>query len=306
MPSFVARVERPERGGEWIAYLERRRAAAERWVGPPRARPRRRPRRTARRCGCSDVDGDEERCSPRCSSRRPATSEEAHARGGRAALGADARARLLADLVGERANRRHRPGRGFEALRYRFEIVSDYGAFRDLQRHRMLTVQWQALTPDLGADVPEEVAAAGVGEVYERALERSARRVRAARRGRARRGRAVRALPRLPDPLRARPQRARGDAPDRAALRPRGPSGLPRGRARDARADRRRAPGGRRGDDARRHGDRAAARADPQRDAPARPRAKRPAGGRRCATATPDPRAGNSARVVTSPRAGIE
>src|SRR3712207_46465 len=32
MPSFVARVERPDRGGEWVAYLERRRAAAERWV----------------------------------------------------------------------------------------------------------------------------------------------------------------------------------------------------------------------------------------------------------------------------------
>ena len=60
--------------------------------------------------------------------------------------------------MGERSNRRHRPGRGFEALRYRFEIVSDYGAFRDLQRHRMLTVQWQPLTPDLGAEVPEEVA----------------------------------------------------------------------------------------------------------------------------------------------------
>ena len=80
---------------------------------------------------------------------------------------------MLADLVGERTNRRHRPGRGFEALRYRFEIVSDYGAFRDLQRHRMLTVQWQALTPDLGAEVPEEVVDAGCGDLYERALERS-------------------------------------------------------------------------------------------------------------------------------------
>ena len=69
---------------------------------------------------------------------------------------------MLADLVGERANRRHRPGRGFEALRYRFEIVADYGAFRDLQRHRMLTVQWQSLTPDLGADVPEQVELAGL------------------------------------------------------------------------------------------------------------------------------------------------
>src|SRR4029077_16650849 len=32
MPSFVARVERPDRGGEWVSYLERRREAAERWV----------------------------------------------------------------------------------------------------------------------------------------------------------------------------------------------------------------------------------------------------------------------------------
>ena len=31
MPSFVARVERPDRGGEWTAFLESRRAAAERW-----------------------------------------------------------------------------------------------------------------------------------------------------------------------------------------------------------------------------------------------------------------------------------
>jgi hypothetical protein len=88
-------------------------------------------------------------------------------------LGEDDRAQLLADLVGERRNRRHRPGRGFEALRYRFEIVCDYGAFRDLQRHRMLTCQWQPLTPDLGAGVPEEVEAAGAGDDYRRALERS-------------------------------------------------------------------------------------------------------------------------------------
>ena len=100
---------------------------------------------------------------------------EAEARAAVGDLDAEARGELLADLVGERANRRHRPGRGFEALRYRFEIVSDYGAFRDLQRHRMCTVQWQHLTPDLGAEVPEEVDAAGVGDLYREALERSRR-----------------------------------------------------------------------------------------------------------------------------------
>ena len=51
--------------------------------------------------------------------------------------------------------------------------MSDYGAFRDLQRHRMLTVQWQGLTPDLGAGVPDEVVEAGAGDLYTRALERS-------------------------------------------------------------------------------------------------------------------------------------
>src|SRR5207248_281364 len=67
----------------------------------------------------------------------------------------------------------YRPGRGLETLRYRFEIVSDYGAFRDLQRHRMLTCQWQALTPYLGAGVPEEIDAAGQGDAYRVALDRS-------------------------------------------------------------------------------------------------------------------------------------
>ena len=80
---------------------------------------------------------------------------------------------MLAELIGERSNRRHRPGRGFEALRYRFEVVSDYGAFRDLQRHRMLTVQWQSLGPELGAGVPEELEGAGVAGAYREGLERS-------------------------------------------------------------------------------------------------------------------------------------
>ena len=76
-------------------------------------------------------------------------------------------------MAGPRSNRRHRPGRGWEAVRYRFEIVSDYGAFRDLQRHRMLTCQWQRLGCELGADVPEEVEAAGYGDSYREGLELS-------------------------------------------------------------------------------------------------------------------------------------
>ena len=80
---------------------------------------------------------------------------------------------MLAELVGERRNRRHRPGRGLESLRYRFEVVSDYGAFRDLQRHRLLTIQWQTLTPELGAGVPAELEEAGVADAYREGLARS-------------------------------------------------------------------------------------------------------------------------------------
>jgi hypothetical protein len=56
--------------------------------------------------------------------------------------------RLFHAYVGDRDNRRHRPGRAFERTSYRFDIVSDYGAFRDLQRHRMLTIEWQPLSTD--------------------------------------------------------------------------------------------------------------------------------------------------------------
>ncbi len=68
------------------------------------------------------------------------------------------RARVIAAYVGERLNRRHKPGRGMERTSYRFDILCDYGAFRDLQRHRMLTLEWQPLSTRLGYDVPSELA----------------------------------------------------------------------------------------------------------------------------------------------------
>jgi thymidylate synthase ThyX len=172
MPSFVARVDRPDRGGEWMSYLSERAAQTDTW---------------ARRLGLDRREQDESGPSVRLLSVRgdedellaallfeSASVSEAEARAAVRVLPPDERARLLADLVGERTNRRHRPGRGFEAVGYRFEIVSDYGAFRDLQRHRLLTVQWQTLGPDLGAGVPDELTEAGVADDYRAGLEASA------------------------------------------------------------------------------------------------------------------------------------
>jgi thymidylate synthase ThyX len=170
MPSFVARVERPGRGGRWIEYLRERSRAGERAAA--------RLELIAEAASGPSVrllqsHGDEDNLLAALLFESADCSEES-IRGAVALLDEDDRAALLSELVGGRENRRHRPGRGFEALHYRFEIVSDYGAFRDLQRHRMLTIQWQSLTPNLGAGVPEQVELAGCGDDYRRALEISA------------------------------------------------------------------------------------------------------------------------------------
>ena len=169
MPSFVARVERPDRGGEWISYLERRREAAERWVARM-GLDRSGEDEMAPSVELIDVDGSEHELIA-ASLFESASGPERRILERIRTLPPDEQAEIIAELAGERANRRHRPGRGWEAVRYRFEIVSDYGGFRDLQRHRMLTCQWQRLSPDLGAGIPDEVREAGAGGEYDRALE---------------------------------------------------------------------------------------------------------------------------------------
>ena len=172
VPSFVARVDRPDRGGEWIEYMEERERAGERWASRLGLDRSRRDEDLGPAVRLLSVRGSEEELLAALLFESAAVSED-EARAALRNLPPDERAAMLAELVGERNNRRHRPGRGFEALSYRFEVVSDYGAFRDLQRHRLLTVQWQTLGPELGAGVPEELDEAGVGDLYRAGLERS-------------------------------------------------------------------------------------------------------------------------------------
>jgi thymidylate synthase ThyX len=90
------------------------------------------------------------------------------------AMGVDERVEIVRAYVGERTNRRHRPGRAFERSSYRFDVLADYGAFRDLQRHRMLTIEWQPLSPRHGYTRPEAIDLAGLAEGFDDAMERSA------------------------------------------------------------------------------------------------------------------------------------
>ncbi len=188
IPSFLERVDRPDRGGEWSAYLAETGRATEQtvralwpdadpgsgptlgpervWLGGPSA--------TESQVTLLDFDpeGEEKVLAAACFSVTDLPESELRDRVRK--LSHSDRAELLRAYVGERTNRRHRPGRALERTDYRFEIVTDYGAFRDLQRHRLLTIEWQPLGTRLGFDVPEIVQEAGETAVFTASMERSA------------------------------------------------------------------------------------------------------------------------------------
>ena len=80
---------------------------------------------------------------------------------------------LLATVAEARQNRRDRLPRAFEHAAYTFQITANFGAYRDLQRHRMLTQERQRLTTALGFDVPAELHEYGAGRRFEEEMVRA-------------------------------------------------------------------------------------------------------------------------------------
>jgi thymidylate synthase ThyX len=176
IPSFLQRVDRAERGGEWSAYFAATREDSAREIEmlwPDATVPTEGAAAgPAVRLTDFDPDGEDKVLAAACFPLTVLSEEELLRRVRR--LTAGERKALLSAYVGRRVNRRHRPDRAFERTDYRFELVTDYGAFRDLQRHRMLSVEWQPLTTALGFEVPELVAQAGEAAAYTESMERSA------------------------------------------------------------------------------------------------------------------------------------
>ncbi len=81
---------------------------------------------------------------------------------------------LCNDLAGIRENRRHKPPRALELAFYTFDLVGDFGMYRDLHRHRMLTQQRQPLTTRHGHEIPDEVREAGLEPRFRQAMEQAA------------------------------------------------------------------------------------------------------------------------------------
>jgi len=173
IPSFLKRVDLADRGVAWSTYLATNRTAmdeiAERIFPAAETAADDAPLVTL-----TDFDPDAEvqvvTAMLYAHTHVPERQVEATVR----AMSAEERLQVVRAYTGDRTNRRHRPGRALERVDYRFDVLADYGAFRDLQRHRMLTIEWQQLSPRHGYTRPEALDLAGEGETFDRAMERSA------------------------------------------------------------------------------------------------------------------------------------
>ena len=178
IPAFLTRVDNPDRGGRWTQYLSERRDALTS-LGERLDRPGT-PDSPEVTLTEFDPDGEIKIVAAALYAVSD-LADDALMEVARK-MTAPEREEVLRAAVGERGNRRHRPGRAFERTAYRFDVLTDYGAFRDLQRHRLLTLDWQGFTPRHGFNIPEAVDDAGVlaewravvegsGELYEAIAE---------------------------------------------------------------------------------------------------------------------------------------
>ncbi len=172
IPAFLTRVDRADRGVRHSAYLADNASAtavlAAEFLGAP---PGRADGPTVR---LVDYDRDGE-ARVIAHALWPSSGRSlADVRGAVEAMSWEERLDVLHAYEGRRSDRRQRPGRALEATTYTFEVVCDYGAYRDLQRHRMLSLQAQPLTPRLGYEIPAEVADAGLDAPYAEVQEASA------------------------------------------------------------------------------------------------------------------------------------
>jgi thymidylate synthase ThyX len=168
IPSFLTRVDLEDRGVRWSQYLEDVRRDLEEHAsdlpGPRDVGP-----------SVTLVDWDPEAELKIAAAALYAVSELPDDELLQIArdLTVSERADLISSLVGDRANRRHKPGRPMERTTYRFDVTCDIGAFRDLQRHRLMTLEWQRYSTRLGFDLPVEVEQLGLAEEWERVMDES-------------------------------------------------------------------------------------------------------------------------------------
>jgi thymidylate synthase ThyX len=168
IPSFMKRVDVPDRGGAWVDYFTEVAGALNTRGALIQATPVNAPL-----VNLVEFDPDGERKVAAASLYAHTNLPDAQLREIVAAMDETEIDGIFSDLVGDRTNRRHKPGRGMEQTFYRFDILCDYGIFRDLQRHRMMTLEWQQLSPSHGYVTPESIVDIQAEGVWDEAMARA-------------------------------------------------------------------------------------------------------------------------------------
>src|SRR5262245_115232 len=171
IPAFLRRLDVPDRGGAWSAYLAETRAEVEAATALALEGVEPEPRDEVTLTDF-DPEGETKVVAAALYAASDLPDDQLLERARK--MTAEERLAVLRAYVGRRGNRRHKPGRAFERTSYRFDVLADYGAFRDLQRHRLLTLEWQRLTPRHGWVVPAAIDEAGAGADWARIMRDSA------------------------------------------------------------------------------------------------------------------------------------
>jgi len=167
IPAFLQRVDRENRGIRWSNYLSNCEGATRELS----AKLTTSPNENSDEVTLSDFDPDGE--IKVVAAALYAGSTLSHSQLLRLArtMSTEDRIQVLRAYVGNRTNRRHQPGRAFEHATYAFDVLSDYGAFRDLQRHRILTIDWQDLSTLHGHTRPEAIEDIGALDDWNRVMD---------------------------------------------------------------------------------------------------------------------------------------
>ena len=173
IPAFLSRVDQPDRGDRWSRYFietrERTAEIAQRLdvAGGHVPQP-------ADEVTLTDFDPDGEIKVTAAALYASSSLSDRELMERVRRMSVEDRAEVLRAYVGDRSNRRHKPGRAFERTGYRFDVLTDYGAFRDLQRHRLMTIDWQALSPHHGYTQPDALVEAGGDAEWRAVMDQAA------------------------------------------------------------------------------------------------------------------------------------
>lgn len=179
-PDFLKRVDVPDRGLAWVDYLRKRQetshALADEFAPIPAPDDFAPSDQPAVELVDWDEAGEAKVVASILYENSGAAFSEIQKQVKR--LNAAAKSAIIRRYCQNRQNRRHLPGRALESADYQFDILSDYGSFRDLQRHRLMTIEWQPLSARRGYLMPallnNQTSLADAKNQWRAAMERSA------------------------------------------------------------------------------------------------------------------------------------